>query len=568
MGHTENARVQIQKMFVSLRFCVRLVIVIGLGGAVCGGVHAAPHVKVGVIRWDCYVGDKHSVGLECERILSGIPLTNQTAAAITNFHFRVPWFGKILPDNKVEARNTDILTVEREIRYAKAAGIDYWATVWYGDQNDKGLSLQRNLWTQSLQRNAVQWCHAFDGNFRGAVGDWTTPKQKQLIRDMVALDFKSDMYLKTDSGRPVVYIIWADPSYTHCVNALYAECAEQGVPEPFVVMMSYETNRERIQNVLETCRASAISSYAQCDGKDDLPFAQNATNERNRWALWKTFDTLAIPSVTMGWDNRIRYYTGCSWYEDINTLKNAWIQYPTADEIEAHTRDALQFVLANESASDFKSILIYAWNENDEGGFIAPTLFELQDPANKGRPVKLDAINRAIYPFRVSYTDLDRHPAAPEIRQLASSSVFIGLPADTFGPDEIVTVREYTAWLVRTFGLYADVSKVPLKANDPFARDLAIAKALDISIRPRFYLSRTPFTRDRETALLLSAITSSEVVTLTAKVLKLLKMSETDADVQRIFNAIPERRMTRAKAAVMLARCLELPFNPNKEPSK
>ena len=524
--------------FVPLCFCVMF-----FSGNVLA--QTSPHVKVGVIRWDCYVGDKTGVGLECERIFSGIPAATPDAPAVTNYHFRVPWFGKIFPDNKVQARNTDILTVEREIRYAKAAGIDYWATVWYGDQNDKGLSLQRNLWTQSLQRNAVQWCHAFDGNFRGAVGDWTTPKQKKLITDMVSLDFKSAIYLKTDSGRPVVYIIWAEPSYTNCVNALYAECAAQGVPEPFVVMMTYEMNRDRITNVLATCRASAISSYAQCDGKNDIPFAQNATNERNRWAFWKTFDAVTIPSVTMGWDNRPRYYTGCSWYADINTLKDSWIQYPTTDEIHTHTKDAINFVSDNGKDADIKSILIYAWNENDEGGFIAPTLFELQDPANKGRPIKLDAINRAIQPFRVSYTDIANHPAANEIRQLASSSVFVGVPADKFSPNQIVTVREYTAWLVRTFGLYADAINVTLNAQaDPFVRDLAIAKALGILDTP----TSVP-------------ITDRQAVTLTANVLKLLKMSDTaEADAQRIFNAIPERRMTRAKAAVMLAQCLELPF--------
>jgi len=55
-------------------------------------------------------------------------------------------------------------------------------------------------------------------------------------------------------------------------------------------------------------------------------------------------------------------------------------------------------------------------------------------------------------------------------------------------------------------------------------------------------------------------ITDEEVILLTANVMKLLQMSDSDADARRIFNSIPETRMTRAKAAVMLTRCLELPF--------
>ena len=509
-------------------------------------VPPTPFVKVGVIRWDCYVGDVHPVGLECERILSGIPRSDPTAAAVTNYHYRVPWFGKILPDNRVQVRNTDILTVEREIRYAKAAGIDYWAVCWYGGHDDRGLSLQRNLWRQSLQRNAVQWCHT--------VGDNCTAKPRQ-IADMVA-DFKTDMYVKTDSGRPVIYIIWATAASADFVGKLFDACAEQGVPDPFVVVMTYEMNRERITSALEACRASAISSYAQSDGKNDIPFAQNATNERNRWAFWKTFDAVTIPSVTAGWENRPRFHTGCSWYEDTDTLRNAWIQYPTMPELQKHTSDAITFTLANEKVQDFKSILIYAWNENDEGGFIAPTLFELQDPANNGRPPKLDAINRAIQPFRVFYTDIGGHVAANEIRQLASSGVFSGVSTNTFLPDKLVTVKEYTAWLVRTFGLGRDGS--PSSPDGGLGEtalpvELAVADALGITA------TLDPRRKDAD-----APVTDREVIALTANVMKLLKMSAADDDARRIFNAIPEKRMTRAKAAVMLVQCLELPFKPFK----
>ena len=535
-------------------------------------------LKVGVIRWDAYVGDRHKVGLECERILSGIPLTNLTAAAVTNYHFRVPWYGKILPDNKVLVRNTDRLTVEREIRYAKAAGIDYWATVWYGDHDDTGLSLQRNLWTQSLQRNALQWCHVFDGNFRKAVGDWTTPEQKKLISDMVSRDFKSDMYLKADAQipqfeyedegerrthyrtetvRPVLYIIWADESYADCVNALYAECAAQGVPEPFVVIMTYETDREKINSVLKACRASAISSYAH-GGKDNIRFARNAASERDRWAFWKTFDTGVIPSVTAGWDNRPRYHNGCSWYADTDVLRNAWIQYPTPDELQKHTEDAITFATTYGNMEGFKSILIYAWNEYDEGGFIAPTLFELRDPANKGRPIKLDAINRAIQPLRDIYTDIQGHFAENEIRRLASSYVFSNYPTPRhhpFQPDEPMRFEEYIVWLVRTFGLYADIGdgrgmRIDFRDAIRTAEVLGFMKgALQRTYRES---ERQGIGIDRRTML------DSEAIALTANVLKLLDMPYDDEDVFRIFSAIPEQRMTRAKAAVLLVRCLEL----------
>jgi hypothetical protein len=502
-------------------------------------------VKVGVIRWDAWVGDKWSAGLEVERILSGIPLTDPSAPAIPDYHFRVPWFGSIQPDNKVLARYTDMLTLEREIRYAKAAGIDYWVTVWYGNQNDTGGSLQRNLWVKSLQRNSLQWCHLFDGNFRGAVGNGTTTNQKKIISDIVAIDFKSDMYLKTKSGRPVFYILWADNTYAACINALYAECAAQGVPEPFVVITTDQGNATAINSVIADCRASGISAYVVF-GSKDVAYSSFSPTERNRWALWNSCNGVAIPTVTSGWDNRPRYYSGCSWYENIEILRDAWIQYPTAAELQKQTEDAIRFTQENPKAEDFKSILIYAWNEYDEGGYIAPTLFQLQDEANNHRPVKLDAVNKAIQTARVSYTDIGSHAAVGDIRQLASSYVFSGVPNDKFSPDEIVNVNEYTAWLVRTFGLYADVN---VSTETKFLREIAIARILGILQGQESNRQGAPL-----------PITDQEVVTLTANVMKLLNMSDSDADAQGIFNSISESRMTRAKAATMLVRCLELPF--------
>jgi hypothetical protein len=476
--------------------------------------------------------------LEVERILSGIPLSNPDAAAVSDYHYRVPWFGRILPDNKVLARHTDIQTVEREIRFAKAAGIDYWATVWYGDHDNTTGSLHRNLWIKSLQRNSLQWCHFFDGNFFGAVGDGTTPEQKKLISDMVTLDFKSDAYVKTNTGRPVFYIHDAHEYGAVAINALFTECASQGVQDPFVIIGTFQTNTNNINQLVAALRASGISSYA-IGGSNNIAFAGNAEVERSRWSLWNSCNGVAIPIVTTGWDNRPRYYSGCSWYDNSEALRDSWIQYPALAELQKHVADAIEFTQENAKATDFKSIILYAWNEYDEGGFIAPTLFQLRD---NGRPVKLDAINRAIQSFRVAYSDIEGHVAADEIRQLASSFVFSGISNDKFFPDQIVEMNEYTAWLVRTFGLCADVGNLSIE-QDPFARDIAIAQALGIL-----------------NGQAQGSITDKEVITLTANVMKLLKMSESDDDALRIFNSIPEPRMTRAKAAVMLSRCLELPF--------
>ncbi len=49
---------------------------------------------------------------------------------------------------------------------------------------------------------------------------------------------------------------------------------------------------------------------------------------------------------------------------------------PTAGELSQHLRHALEWVQTHAEAALAKAVLIYAWNENDEGGWLVPTLEE------------------------------------------------------------------------------------------------------------------------------------------------------------------------------------------------
>lgn len=47
---------------------------------------------------------------------------------------------------------------------------------------------------------------------------------------------------------------------------------------------------------------------------------------------------------------------------------------PTPAELTRHTSNAVAWVKNHPDATPGKAILIYAWNENDEGGWLVPTL--------------------------------------------------------------------------------------------------------------------------------------------------------------------------------------------------
>ncbi|HTL27809.1 MAG TPA: glycoside hydrolase family 99-like domain-containing protein [Tepidisphaeraceae bacterium] len=91
--------------------------------------------------------------------------------------------------------------------------------------------------------------------------------------------------------------------------------------------------------------------------------------------IWKRFAAKNIkpyiPVVTAGWDPR-------AWQppEQQNDPSNYWVYYPdrTATQVQDFTSRAANWIKANpNSTTKEKLLLLYAWNELGEGGYICPT---------------------------------------------------------------------------------------------------------------------------------------------------------------------------------------------------
>jgi hypothetical protein len=68
--------------------------------------------------------------------------------------------------------------------------------------------------------------------------------------------------------------------------------------------------------------------------------------------------------------------------------QESWVVDPTMEELQQHTEAALEFALDNEETVDARAVLISAWNENDEGHWVVPSLMN--------GTAKLEAVQRAI----------------------------------------------------------------------------------------------------------------------------------------------------------------------------
>ena len=64
----------------------------------------------------------------------------------------------------------------------------------------------------------------------------------------------------------------------------------------------------------------------------------------------------------------------------------------TPEQLARHVRDAIQWTQANRDLNPANAVIIYAWNENNEGGWLVPTL-NSRDTADMSR---LDALRRVL----------------------------------------------------------------------------------------------------------------------------------------------------------------------------
>ncbi|MGW2514306.1 hypothetical protein ACWC0A_34000 [Streptomyces scopuliridis] len=274
-----------------------------------------------------------------------------------------------------EAVNSDATTqriMDREIHYVKRAGIDYWAFVYYPQQP---LARARELYLSSKRKSDVNWCAILDGNFTG--------NYSMNLPQLVAR-FGDPNYQHVLGGRPLVYFFGG--ATADWVTKMRAACSQAGLPDPYIVVMAWTA--QSAADLKTNVGADAVSRYAT-GMRSGQPYSELVDTETNLWDQYAAAAGEVVPTVSTGWDKRPRYDYPFPWEPNYVALKDEWTQQATPEEIATHLRGAVSWNNAHPSSAPANTALIYAWNEFDEGGWICPTLFELQE---SGRPLRLDAI--------------------------------------------------------------------------------------------------------------------------------------------------------------------------------
>ena len=320
---------------------------------------------VGAIRWDAWYGDGSTT--KAVEATLGQP----------KYHLRLPWFARVISEDKVSINGDSQAIVEQEITYAAQAGLNYWAFLDYADEAP-GMHLALNRYLTAKDKKDIRYCFVEEGPRLDRLGNASWAR---LVEH-----FRHPDYQTVLDGRPLLFLFVKTMKLD---RADWAESKRQtiaaGMNAPYLVLMGWDPEQDAKD--MTALGFDAVSAYARGGS-----YSMTQPSDAEQCALirgerWEKCRALRIPSVTFasaGWDTRPR-----------NERPPPWVTWTTAtpdptppaqqkplidsvtatpDELAAHVEEALEWTKANRDLNPSNAVIIYGWNENDEGGWLLPTL--------------------------------------------------------------------------------------------------------------------------------------------------------------------------------------------------
>jgi hypothetical protein len=322
---------------------------------------------VGAIRWDAWHGDASPAGQAVERSLGP-----------ARWHYRLPFFGEEVSATEVRVRGDSQAVMDQEIACAAAAGLDYWAFVAYAP--DSAMSRGLALYLSSRRKADIRFCLVLQGGHvgRGGVGGW--PAQ---VARYVRL-FQEPTYQRVAGGRPLIFLFLPDAMIGEgrfatwdaaraALGDLRKAALAAGLPPPYLV--AQHPSPPWAKTCAERLGMDAVSTYATSFGGKRAPYADLAARTQRQWDEYRATGAKVVPLVTAGWDRRPRVEHPVPW-EKPGGDPNEYYEPPKPPELAAHLKAALDWTAAHPEAAEARAVLIYGWNELDEGGWLVPTKAE------------------------------------------------------------------------------------------------------------------------------------------------------------------------------------------------
>jgi len=318
-------------------------------------------VAIGAIRWDAWYAPGSVPTMAVERALTPAP-----------WRHRAPFFADVPADGgPIRMPPPDQAVMDRQIALAATAGIDFWAFVSYPAASS--MSEGFRLYRASAVRHRVKFalvCEAVRWGSRDAPGEALATHPALL----------ADPDCQRVGGRPLYFLgFLSDELITEAwggiaglraaVDGFRQRARRAGAGDPFIVLMTPVPDQARRWVAL--LGLDGVSAYAWQAGARAAPYAALAQTAERGWAAQAALGTPVVPTAMTGWDRRPRVQNPVPWesWQRPGEGMDRHYAAPTPEELAAHLRRAIAF--AGSQAP--RTGLIYAWNENDEGGWLEPT---------------------------------------------------------------------------------------------------------------------------------------------------------------------------------------------------
>lgn len=326
-----------------------------------------PPIAVGAIRWDAWQAPGSPVTTAMEQSLSP-----------PQYRHRLPFFARIGPDGRAIIDGSSQAVMDREIALARRAGLGFWGFLGYPSESSMSVGLK--LYLASARRDGLRFCILSELVQWGRAGDAPSPVSEWHLELLRHPD-----YQRVADGRPLYFLGFLSDRLIAerwgGVARLRAEldrfrhsaAAAGGGRNPYIVLMARPNPGARLARALG---ADALSAYAIAESDTAAPYALLARQAERRWDEYAATGLEVVPTVMSGWDRRPRIENPVPWehWQRPGSGMDRYYEAPRPEELAAHLRRCLDWIETHSRVTAARVALIYAWNENDEGGWLVPTL--------------------------------------------------------------------------------------------------------------------------------------------------------------------------------------------------